>query len=205
MAMNFFPGIAQDLLDAMSVRERKPKAEILRGLIRDYPASDDEPMRKAYSVYTQLGKELKALEGKNDSGAIRDLADKALKKAKALMPDLIAAPMEARNLERIKCALGSQMKFRPMDQEDKLKLLAEQSGLSMQAVLRALILGTKLPNSQALRTFGRMIQIGGLFKYLSSMTRDWEIFGKGCELQKLASRGLMREHGRRLEARGYSS
>lgn len=203
--INFFPGIAQPLLEGMSVREGKPKAAILRGLIERSSVSDDAAMRDGYELYTQIGKDVLEAYKNRKQEELFELVARALEMAPRFAPDLVFAPMEVNNAEMVKCALGSQMKFRPLEQEEKLIYLTEQSGLSKQAVLRALVMGVRLPNALALKMFGRMAQVGGLIKFISFKLAAWRVlFGKGAELQKLARQGLMREQDRRLKARGYS-
>ena len=203
--INFFPGIAQPMLEGMSVREGKPKAAILRRLIERASVSDDAAMREGYEAFTQIGKDILEAYKTRKHKELFILVTKALEMAPGFTPDLMFAPMEVNDAALVKCALGTQMKFRPLEQEEKLIYLTEQSGLSKQAVLRALVMGVRLPNSQALRMFGRMAQVGGLIKFISFKLLAWRVlFGKGVELQKLARQGLMQEQQRRLKARGFS-
>lgn len=173
---HFFPGFAAARLDALSSESGKAKAAILRGLVAEAPLQDDEFFRLAQDRIIEVGRRIVACSREREFKAMSTLAAKVVEIAKIMDGHADAdgghEELPSGRMNLVSEARGRSMAFRLMDQEGKLAVLAVQGGMSKAAVLRALILGVRLPNDVAFRAYARLSQIGGLLKHVAGIYRN---------------------------------
>lgn len=87
------------------------------------------------------------------------------------------------------------------EQNEKLTALAESSGLSKSAVMRALLDGKHPPDQSYWKMYSQLASLGGLIKYLFAKGKRGEAWELGEELVACA-RALERQQYLEAEKRG---
>lgn len=190
VGLNFFPGIAGERL--AEIAEGKTKT----GAIRELIAATPWPSKKDFSPYVQLTRIGRAIKEQWKSFKdVSRLATLALEASRSFKYEAEAGgtiPKAGRGAASFRLNLSK-------DDALKLKVLGEQAGFSKTMTLRYLILGLPLPDRLALRTAGRMGQIGGLLRHVAyaHKSKAWEpVIRTSRDISRIALGLLMAENAK---------
>lgn len=179
--LSFHPGVAAEKLAELSVG--KTKIGVLRSLL-DAAAWPEERDFSPYVRLTRLGRRIKRHSG--EQAVVLECAREALAVSKAFR--YVARRSCGKDYTRMPRGSAS-FKLRVSGQQAlKLKVLAVRAGLTKTMALRFLVLGLPLPDRLAMRTAGRMGQVGGLLRHVAygHKTGAWrEIVGISWQISAI--------------------
>lgn len=192
--LNFFPGRAAGELARLAAETGRTKTAILRELIRKSSVSQWDFLAP-YERLTELGRDFKAAAQAGNMRLLYGFA-KEIRGIGAAMP--VPGPQRGsaggRQYTSVRSAKSGSMKFRPgKDEGRRLRILTMRSGLSMNAVLRCLILGFDLPDRQAALAFARLSQLGGMIRHVARALRQARLYRIGADVSGIAREFLLRD------------